>query len=274
MRILLVPFLLLLATAAHADSCEHSARHDFDIDAAGLRTLVVELGSTDLDVRGVAGLTRVEVRGKACASDAERLAHLRVSQRRDGDRAIVKAEREGANSWTLFGSSYAYLDLEVRVPATLALEIESGSGDAVVREVAALSWRAGSGDLEAGRIAGDMTARVGSGDIEAEDVGRFELHSTGSGDIDVDGVRGDVEVGGGGSGDLQFSRVGGSVRIGDIGSGDVTLREIGGDVLVDSTGSGDVSADGVRGSLTVRSQGSGDTTHRNVSGKVDVPDDD
>lgn len=272
MRILLASSLLLISTTAFADSCEHRADRNFDIDPAGLRALVLELGSSDLDVRGVVGLKSIEVRGRACASDPAMLDRMQVSQRREGDRAIVKAEREGSSSWSLFGSSYAYLTLEVRLPAGLALDIQSGSGDAVVRDVAALAYHAGSGDLEVRDVAGDVTATVGSGDIKADDVGRFTLSSTGSGDVEVSGVRGDVEAGHGGSGDLQFERVSGSVHVGDIGSGDVTLRDIGRDVIVESTGSGDVQVDGVRGNLTVRAQGSGETSHRNVAGKVSIPD--
>ncbi len=271
--LILASAALLLASAAHADDCKHRAARDLDIGVAGVESLVLELGASDLDVRGVAGLDRIEVRGKACASSAELLERVRVSERREGGRVILRAERDG-QSWSLFGSAYASLDLEVRIPQTLALEVDTGSGDAVVADVAALAWRAGSGDLEARNVAGLLRAKVGSGDVEAREAGSFILDSTGSGDFNVEGVRGDVEVGSGGSGDLTFRRVDGSVRVGHVGSGDVDLRDIGGSVTVDSTGSGDVTVDGVRGDLTVKSQGSGDTSHRNVTGKVDVPTDD
>lgn len=268
--LILASAALLLSSAAIAGECKHQAARNLDIDAAGLKALAIEPGSSDIDVRGVAGLTRVEVRGRACASSAELLERLRLVERRDGDRVVVRVEREGG-SWSLFGSTYASLDLEVRIPEALALEVATGSGDAVVANVASLDWKAGSGDLEARNIAGMLRAKVGSGDVEARDVGAFILGSTGSGDFKVEGVRGDVEVGSGGSGDLTFRRVTGGVRIGNIGSGDVDLRDIGGSVTVDSIGSGDVTVDGVRGDLTVKSQGSGDTSHRNVAGKVDVP---
>ncbi len=272
MRMLLAPIAMLLATSALADSCEHRAERNLDIDVSGLRALVLELGASDLTLRGVAGLERIEVRGTACASDRDKLERLTVSERRDGDRIVVRAEREGSSSWSLSGSTYASLKLDVRIPAALALEIDAGSADSDISDVAAVVYKAGSGDLELRNVANDVRARVGSGDIEAADVGAFTLESTGSGDVDVDGVRGDVNAESGGSGDMDYSRVGGSVRIGDIGSGDVTLSDIGADVLVESIGSGDVVGDDVRGNLTVRSQGSGGTTHRNVRGKVDVPD--
>ncbi|MEO8010433.1 MAG: DUF4097 family beta strand repeat-containing protein [Dokdonella sp.] len=272
MRLLPASILLLLASPVLADLCEHRAERNLDIDVAGLRGLVIELGADDLALRGVAGLKRIEVRGIACASDPERLARLQLAERRDGDRVVVRAERESTSSWSLFGSTYGSLDLEVRIPAELALEIDAGSGDSVISDVAALNYKAGSGDLELRNVAGDVRAHVGSGDIEAFDVGAFTLVSTGSGDIGVDGVRSDVIAESAGSGDMKYSRVGGTVRIGDVGSGDVTVTGIGGDVIVASIGSGDVSVDEVRGNLSVRAQGSGYTTQRNVRGKVDVPD--
>jgi DUF4097 and DUF4098 domain-containing protein YvlB len=264
---------LLLSTGAAAEDCKHHAERNLDIDAAGLKSLAIESGSTDITVRGVAGLARIEVRGKACASTPELLERLRVVERRDGDRLVVRAEREGG-SWSLFGSVYSSLELEVRMPSTLALAVEAGSGDGVIEDVASLDWKSGSADLEVRNVAGAVRSSMGSGDVQARAVGPLTLSSTGSGDLEADGVRGDVEVGSGGSGDLTFRRVDGNVRIGDIGSGDVDLRDIIGSVVVDSTGSGDVTVDGVRGDLTVRSQGSGDTSHRNVAGKVDVPSDD
>jgi len=272
-HLLFASAILLLSTTAWADDCPHRAARDLDIDAARLEALVIEPGWADIRVRGVPDLARVEVRGKACASSAELLQQLAVSEGREGARAIVRAGREVESS-TLFSTVRFSLELDVRIPASLVLEVVTGSGDAVVDDVASLAWKAGSGDLEARNVAGLLSASVGSGDVEARGVGRFVLAATGSGGIDVEGVRGDVEVDSGGSGDLTFRRVGGSVRAGHIGSGDVDLRDIGGNVTVDSTGSGDVTIDGVRGDLTLKSQGSGDITYRNVAGTVDVPKDD
>ncbi len=272
-RLILASTALLIASTAVADDCKHQAARNLDIDATGLKTLAIEPGWSDIKLQGVAGLARIEVRGKACASSTERLEGIRLLERRDGDRVVGRVEYE-AGSWSLIGYTYATLGLEVRSPETLALEISSGSGDAVVADVASLDWNAGSGDLEVRKVAGLLRAKVGSGDVDARDVGAFTLASTGSGDFRVEGVRGDVEVGSGGSGDLTFHRVDGSVRIGNIGSGDVELHDIGGSVTVESIGSGDVSVDGVRGDLTVTAQGSGTTSHRNVAGKVDVPADD
>lgn len=272
MRRFLIPSLLFFSGVAMASNCEHQADRSFSVDAAGLRTLVTDLGSTDLRLRGVAGLAKIEVQARACASDEGDLQRLVLNHRQDGDRLIVENERvRGSFTISLFGSHYAYLDVEIRVPASLAVEANTGSGDVNARDLHSLRYHAGSGDLEVENIAGDFVAEVGSGDIDGSDVGRFELESTGSGDINLHDIHGDAEIGGVGSGDVTLEKVGGSVQVGHVGSGDIDLREVSGDVTVDSIGSGDIDAHDVRGNLTVRSKGSGDIYHHDVGGRIDIP---
>jgi DUF4097 and DUF4098 domain-containing protein YvlB len=271
MRSLIVlPFLIAsgLATAA---PCKHQAPRNLDIDPAGLRTLVLELGSSDAKVRGEAGLQRIEVRGKACASDESQLEKLQLLQGREGDRVTVAVDKRDIAKGSWFGSDYAYLDIEVRMPAQLAMDVVSGSGDTDISDIAALSVKTGSGDVVVRNIAGDVTMRVSSGDVDARDVGAFHLTSTGSGDVRAIGVRGDVRADQGGSGDLDFEDVKGNVVIGNVGSGAVSLRSIDGTAEVGSIGSGDVTASGIGGDLIVRAQGSGDTRHSGVNGRVELP---
>ena len=77
----LISVLLLIALplAASANECKFTAVRNADIDAAGLKDLMLTLGSTDLDIRSAPGLTKVEVRGTACASDASKLQDLQVN---------------------------------------------------------------------------------------------------------------------------------------------------------------------------------------------------
>jgi hypothetical protein len=62
MRSLLFLVALLPAFAA-ANECRFTAQHDFEVDAAGLKSVAFELGSTDVVVEGVPDLAKVEVRG-------------------------------------------------------------------------------------------------------------------------------------------------------------------------------------------------------------------
>lgn len=271
MRVLFPLLLAAVSSSALADSCAFSATRNVEVDAAGLEIASFRLGANDLELEGVPGLTRIEVRGRACASDQASLDGLTVSQARAGDRLTVGVE-DAARPGGWFGSRYAYIDLTARVPAELLAEIVAGSGDAEVRRVAALTFTSGSGDLEARDVAGQVTVEVGSGDAELDTVGAVMLRSSGSGDMRARRVRGAVEVGRVGSGDLTFEDVTGDVRIERVGSGDVEVREIGGSVSVGAIGSGDVIARDIRGDLTVQSQRSGSVQHSGVSGRVSVPD--
>jgi len=271
-KLILALLLIALPLAAHADECKFTAPRNADLDAAGLKDLTLKLGSTDLDIQSASGLTKIEVRGTACASDESKLKDLQVDAHRSGDHATVDTSHNGGYiNISLFGSSYAYMKLKVLVPASVAISVDSGSGDVDASDLASLDFHSGSGDLIADNIAGPLTLRLGSADVKARHVGSVDLQGTGSGDVHVNGVKGDVRADHSGSGDLGFDNVTGSVTIGGTGSGDIKLNSIGRDVDVGSTGSGDVTADDVGGNFSVHATGSGDIRHSNVKGKVSVP---
>jgi hypothetical protein len=259
--------LALVPAFAHAE-CRYSADRNFDVPASGLRTLAFDLGSSDVVVEGTPGLATIEVRGRACASDASWLDQLTVDQHGDGDRVtITPHEGHGIH----FG--YAYVDLRVRVPASLAIVTKGDSGDVEARNVASLDFDTSSGDLVADHVAGKLGAEVSSGDIRASDIGDVEIRRTSSGDITLRDVHGPASIARSGSGDLHLDSVA-SVSIGHVGSGDVRISDASSDVTIESIGSGDITVSGVGGDFRVGSRGSGDVTHRNVRGKVSVPRDD
>jgi hypothetical protein len=268
--------LLVIAGAAGAEPCRYSAPRNLDLDATTLKSVLLNLGSTDAHVRGVPGLSKIEVRGIACASNPQWLADLRIDTSRSGPEATVTARTGNhEDTFNLLGvSRYAYIKLSVRVPPQLAVAIDSDSGDVVAESLESLDFHSGSGDLKASQITGALALDLGSADVDAHGVGEVELHSTGSGDVTVSDVRGDVQAGQSGSGDLHFSDVRGSVSLGSIGSGNLRLESIGGNVQVDSIGSGDLVVDDVAGSLHVGATGSGDVSYHGIKGAVHVPSDD
>ncbi|HEX5489337.1 MAG TPA: DUF4097 family beta strand repeat-containing protein [Rhodanobacteraceae bacterium] len=303
--------LLAVAFAAGAaEQCRYSAPRNAELDATGLKSLEVDLGRSDLSIRGERGLTKITVRGTACASNEAWLKDVKVETARHGDTASITADSgEHGIVLSFFGGSYAYLKLDVRVPQSLAVKLKQGSGDASAGSLAALDATLGSGDLKVDGVAGEFGLSVGSGDVESSHVGSLNLSSVGSGDVDVDGVNGDARVGSVGSGDLglrnvkgnvsigsissgdaKLSGIGGSLTVGSVSSGDFDVRNVkgevsirsvasgdvdieraGGNVRVDNIGSGDFDADGVGGDLSIGAVGSGDVRHRGVKGKVSVP---
>ena len=250
MKLLALPLLLLPALASASD-CKHEDIRQLALDLDGISQVRFEVTSHDLRVDGVAADAAAPLRIRACASDADYLPQLVVESNRRGDTLVVRIERKGRSSGVFFSPTYAWLDVEARLPEGLAYDIDLGSGDAEINGVASLSAEVGSGDLDARAIAGTVTARVGSGDIELDDIGRLDLRSVGSGDLDASRVRGDVDVGSIGSGDVTLNGVGGSVRAGRIGSGDLDVDDVAGDLVVEQLGSGDVDHGRVRGTISV-----------------------
>lgn len=262
---------VLFATGAAARECQYSAPRNADIDAAGLKLLAVDLGSNDLVIRGEPGLARITVQGTACASNEKWLTDVKIEAERHGDTASVTANNGNHGiHLSLFGGSYAYLKLDVRVPQSLAIKLKEGSGDADASGLAALDATLGSGDLKVTGVAGEFRASVGSGDVVASDVGSLNVSSVGSGDVTVDGVNSDAQVGSVSSGDLGLRNIKGKVSIGSVSSGDVKLAGIGGSMTVGSVGSGDVGARGVRGDVTIRTIGSGDVNIEQAGRNVRV----
>ena len=270
------PWLLLattlLATPAFAqdEHCKHSAPRQLKLDTAGAKAIVFDIGHNDLRVDASPGAA-VSLQGKACASQADALPSLKLTQERVGDKLVVRVWREGRFSGVFFGNNYAYQTLSVTLPDTLPVQLKVGSGDATVTGAPVLSADVGSGDVAARGIRGLAAVSVGSGDVELDDIGALRVISIGSGDVTARGVRGAVHVGSIGSGEFTLVRSTDDVEIGSIGSGDAELRDVGGDIVVGSVGSGGVEARNVAGALTVRSVGSGDVHHEGVKGAVDLP---
>ncbi|WP_188662443.1 hypothetical protein [Arenimonas soli] len=250
MKLLALPLLLLPGLAAASD-CKHEENRQLALDLDGISQVRFEVTAHDLRVDGVAAEKAEPLRIRACASDPDYLPQLVVESSRRGDTLVVRIERKGRTSGIFFSPTYANLDVQARLPADLAYDIDLGSGDVEINGVATLSADVGSGDLDARSIAGAVTARVGSGDIELDDIGSLDLRAVGSGDLDASRIRGDVDVGSLGSGDITLDGVGGSVRVGRIGSGDLDVDDVAGDLVVGRLGSGDVDHGRVRGKVSV-----------------------
>lgn len=264
----LIPLLMLPSLAMADEHCKFSEPRALDLDLAGAKAVVFEVAQHDLRLQAAPGAA-ARLQGRACASSADALKQLTLTQQRSGDKLVVTLKREGRN--ISLGSNYAYLDIAGSVPDTVMVQLKVGSGDAEVSGAAALSADIGSGDVKARAIKGQLTAAVGSGDLEIDGAGSLHLLSIGSGDVKAERVQGPARIGSIGSGDLTLRQVRGDVRIDSVGSGDVDLTGIGGNVALGSIGSGDLDVRNVQGGLKVDSKGSGNISHRDVKGTVQLP---
>lgn len=254
MRYLLV-LLALLPLAATAAECRYSAPRTLHDDLAGIRGVQIDLHSHDLHLVGSDSGGSLEVSGRACASSESALNNLQVTSHREGDQLIIDVGGHNSFNVGVFGISYAYLDLQAQLPASVPVTLNTGSGDAYVSGLTQLNVQTGSGDLHADHIAGEVSVTTGSGDVELSDIGSLNAGSVGSGDVKARNVHK-------------------SVIIGTVGSGDVTLEHVGGSVSVSTIGSGDLVAKDVGGDLSVGAKGSGDVVHSDIRGKVSVPHED
>ncbi len=255
MRRLVVAALLLAPLTAFAAPCKFEAPRNLQLDLAGVKSVHIDVHNQDLHLVGNDSDQGLSLTGRACASDKSALDQLQVTQRRDGDQLRLDIGGRNNSSFSLFGSSYANLEVTVKLPASMPVNVGVGSGDADVRGVRELQSIVGSGDLHVRQITGKFSTSVGSGDVDATDVGSLDAGSVGSGDLKASGIKGDAKVG-------------------SIGSGDVTLRQVGGNVSAGTLGSGDLTVNDVAGDFTLGAKGSGDVNHSGVKGKVNVPHDD
>ncbi|HEY6892596.1 MAG TPA: hypothetical protein VI258_00395, partial [Rhodanobacteraceae bacterium] len=87
-----VVFAVLAGGSAFAsadDDCAFRAERALDIDPKGVSVLKLDTGAGDLIVEGVAGLSKIELRGKACASAQEALDGIQFTEAREGAAATA-----------------------------------------------------------------------------------------------------------------------------------------------------------------------------------------
>ena len=263
--------ILALAAASPAwadDDCAHRASRDLDLPATGVATLEVLAQAGTLQIRGEPGLTQVRARGVACASREADLAQIRLVQRREGDRLVVAVEMpESSGLW----DGQRRLDLELRVPARLALDVSDSSGEASIEGVASLRVQDSSGGLRIANVAGAVRVHDSSGSVDVRDVGSLHVPVDSSGDIVASNVRGDARIDVDSSGSIELRRIGGDARVDQDSSGELRFSGIGGGVTVGNDSSGDIVAEDVGRAFIVRHDGSGGIEHRGVRGEVRIP---
>lgn len=245
---------LLLCTAAPLlsqarENCRHEAQRTATVAAAGARALMAKVGAGSLKIEGRAGLDRVVVRGRACASSERLLESVQLRAERGGSDVRIESVLP-EQRWSLTGHSYASLDLVIEVPARMAADITDGSGAIELTNLGAVTITDGSGEIEGTSLHGDVRVHDGSGGITLTDLGGAVNIRDGSGSIDLRSVGGEVVIVDG-SGEIGIRGARTSVRISD--------------------GSGNIDVADVSGNLTVENDGSGGIEHANVRGSVDIP---
>jgi hypothetical protein len=240
---------MLAASLTHAGSRGYTEERNLELDAAGLAKVFIDAGPGSLVVNGVEGSGEVVVVATIfVATDDEQKARsfiekrVRLKLERDGDTAKLRAGFK--SGWGQ--DDDAAIDLDVRMPAQLALRIDDGSGATTVSGVGgSVSIDDGSGSIDVAR-AGDVDIDDGSGSIRLENTGGVKIDD-GSGSITIIRAGGDVYVEDG-SGTIDIQGVMGSVTI-DDGSGDIEIDDVERDLIIEEEGSGSLRFTNVRGAV-------------------------
>jgi DUF4097 and DUF4098 domain-containing protein YvlB len=269
------PFALLALVPATAlawgDGCKFRADRAGGVDAAGVEKVVIRTGAGDMKVVGRGNAVRIEARGVACAAKQELLDATQINVRREGNVVYVETMLpQNDDSWKWGDNEYAYIDIGIALPSSIAVEATDSSGDATFEDLKALTLQDSSGDLELYRIAGLTDVGDSSGDIDIEGAGSVRVRDS-SGDIDVDDVQADVDVVLDSSGDIEIAKVKGNVRVEQDSSGSIRIEDVKGNVTVDSDSSGDIYAGSVSGDFTVSQDSSGTIEHASIGGRINVP---
>lgn len=220
-----VAVVMIAALLAGCDvvTCDETAQRSATAAAQGITTVRIIAEAGSLDVEGELNTTEVRAEGAACASTAGDLEDIQFEVATSGSEIVIEARTPNGN---------ARFDVTVTVPESVMVEIDDGSGNVDVRNVAEVRITDGSGDVDVVGVSGDVTVvDDGSGGLDLRDVaGMVEIETDGSGDITVSNTGSDVRIGSDGSGSIRVTDVGGDFEVGDDGSGNISFSRVAGTV--------------------------------------------
>jgi hypothetical protein len=210
-----------------------SIQKNLVLSASSIEKIDIDCGAGFLKVEGVKNLNDIELKAEIVIEgmnedEIEKYCQKygKLSLEQKGQRALITSKLEKS----YFSIRNAHMNLTIRVPQTIDLSVDDGSGF-----------------IEISNISGDVFIDDGSGEVDVQNIsGNLDIDD-GSGEITVGNITGDVIIDDG-SGTLRITNVEGNVKIND--------------------GSGSIYIDGVKKDVTIDEAGSGGLTIRNVDGEV------
>jgi len=229
----LIVMAMFTVSFAHAGWTDYEEVRNLDLDAEGISQLTINAGAGSMDVTGVTGLDKINVKATIVVPGKDEDKAVRVIEKRirlSLDRNAGEAELDAwfESGLVSFGSS-PYIVLEISVPEGMALNIDDGSGSIDIVD-----------------LAGDIIIDDGSGSIDIRNVADVRIDD-GSGSIDLVNATGDVSIVDG-SGSISINHVQGSVTI-DDGSGSIEVTDIDSDLIIVDDGSGSLRFSDIRGTV-------------------------
>lgn len=252
MRTLAVFILIFLPAVTLAGSFDETRQLELSVE--GIRNLEIQCGSGFLTVIGVTGMDRIRATAQIIVrgiQDDEFQNYLEkkllLALKKRGHDAVLQADVKKS----FLKKIEAQINLTVKLPTTLPVNIDDGSGTIIVTNLSGgLHIKDDSGSIDIVNMEGQIKVADGSGSIEIRDVrGNVEIQD-GSGFIQVNRINGNVNITDG-SGEITIQDVNGSVTVTD-GSGSIEIQDVTQDVFINESGSGELNIDGVKGKVTMR----------------------
>ena len=244
--------MIFLPVVALAESFDETRRLELPVE--GIQTLKIQCGSGFLTVIGVKGMERIRASAQIIARGILENEfhnylekHLLLALKKRGSDAVLKADVKES----FLKKIEAKINLTIKLPTTLPVHIDDGSGAIIVTSLASdLNIKDDSGSIDIVNMHGKIKVADSSGSIEIRDVrGNVEIQD-GSGLIHVKLINGNVSITDG-SGEMTIQDVRGSVTVTD-GSGSINIQDVTQDVFINEAGSGELNIDGVKGKVTTR----------------------
>jgi len=225
---ILIAATLALTTAATSGDSKLQDSETLRLALDSIKQLDIDVGAGYLHIIGDPQLNEIIVEAdiyQERADDNYRLTLNKTSSTR------AKLIAETSSKGFLFRNNDTHINLTVRLPMQLNLDIDDGSGE-----------------IKVSGINGNLDIDDGSGEITIVDIMGDVFIDDGSGPIYANGLGGDIEV--------------------DDGSGSIEVRNVAGTVTL-SDGSGDIEVNGAT-HFILDSDGSGDVDFDNISGRVEL----
>ena len=253
--LLILLLIYQLGTAAAAGSCKFEKKINLELDLTSSDSLIINALAGDLKISGIKAGNMARIEGYLCVSRQEWLEQsgieLTTGQQARID-TILPAESSG---WFSSNNQDKYLDLQIKVPAGIPLDVRDSSGNISMSGVGAVNLQDSSGDIEIKQSSGPIVVRDSSGDIYIKHVSNdVTIEADSSGDIQLADIGGNALVEQDSSGEIKFIRIQGDATVGRDSSGSISANDIGGNFRVDKDGSGSINTSNVKGSVTIPKQ--------------------
>ncbi|WP_444997706.1 hypothetical protein [Aliikangiella sp. IMCC44359] len=243
LKVILATSLVAVFTFGYANAAklDLETSKTLNLKVAGIEVFEIDAGAGFLKIEGSSEVEQISVVADLKVNSES----YRLTLDKSGNTAKLIADANTRNS-SWFGNS-PKIDLTIKVPTNLALNINDGSGS-----------------LYGENLLGKIVINDGSGGIKLSNVGELTIND-GSGKIKITQANSNVKITDG-SGGIKLSNINGSVSLVD-GSGGIKIKQVKGHVTI-SDGSGGIELDSLESGVTILESGSGGLTMNNVKGEV------